>query len=303
MKFSAFLLFVSCFIIAGSSAAAPDGDATTEECSEPKASERHEHLRKLQPQSCAKGSSSLVGNGQVPLVALRASVEFSAHICFDDDSGVAVGDFFDSSSEDWYVTYHVHCAARDNKGGIYFGAEVDYMSKKLMADAANPPRDDMTTERKLAKGGTSKSTKAPKSTKSPKGASCGCDACNAVDNDIPLCKGDDGFPGIVSCCDCTKRKLQEDTGIVIQHANGEAKKNRELSSNSPQGTLALLYFGTNGEGKEGKTTDTFGLHLFADFDHSCESFAEQMKDFNMDEDIEPFQSGGFSIHRFRDAHH
>ena len=120
MKFSASLLFVSCCFIAGSSAAARDSDATT---GETKASERHEQLRKLQPQSCAKSSSSLVGNGWVPLVALRASVEFSAHICFDEDSGVAVGEFFDSASEEAHVTYHVHCAARDNKGGIYFGTD------------------------------------------------------------------------------------------------------------------------------------------------------------------------------------
>ena len=137
MKFSASLLFVyCCIIIAGSSAAARDSDATT---GETKASERHEQLRKLQPQSCAKSSSSLVGNGWVPLVALRASVEFSAHICFDEDSGVAVGEFFDSASEEAHVTYHVHCAARDNKGGIYFGTEIDYMSKKVIEDSASPP--------------------------------------------------------------------------------------------------------------------------------------------------------------------
>ena len=301
MKFSASLfLLASCCIIAGSGAAR---DATT---GETKASERHAQLRKLQPQSCAKGSSSLVGNGSVRLVKLHATVEFSAHICFDEDSGVAVGEFFDSASEDTHVTYHVHCDARDDTGGIYFGTEIDHMSEAVLEGLASPTRDESTTGRKLAKVKSEKGTRSPKATKSPKSSkACGCDACPNIDcksfspqvDDciVPKCPPD---TGTIDCCLCGGRKLQEDTGMMLQHANGEAKKNRELSSNTPQGTLALLYFGTNGEGKEGKTTDMFGLHLFADFDLSCESFAEEMKDFNMDEDIAHFKSGGFSIHHF-----
>lgn len=286
MKFSASLFpLVSCCIIA-SSGAAGDGDATTGEA---KASEQHEQLRKLQPQSCAEGSSSLVGSGWVQLVALRALVEFSTHICFDEDSGVAVGEFFDSANEDTHVTYHVHCAAQDDKGGIYFGTEIDYMSKAVLKTLASPPRAGNTTGRKLAKG-----SKASKSSKV-----CGCDTCGTdLTELVDLCPEDPGYPGTESCCTCGGRKLQEDTKTTLQHANGEAKKNRELSSNTPQGTLALLYFGTNGDGNEGKSTNSFGLHLFANFDHSCESFAEQMKNFSMDEDIAPFNSGGFSIHQF-----
>ena len=317
MKLSISLsLLVSQCCIAIAAGTGASATATAEgEPAKAKASELHAQLRQLQPQSCAGGSSSLTGSGRVRLVSLGASPEFSAHVCFDETTGVAVGEFLISTLEDAHATYHVHCAARDETtGGIFLGTELDtWVQPKgdaekvevVVEDAASPDDDaTATTGRKLAKksGKSGKNTRSPKAPKSPKSskATCGCDLCASQDNvggTVPLCEGDAGYPGTRPCCDCVTRRLEEETGNAVRTAEGNARKNREAGGDAaPQGTLAFLYFGGSTNGGDDGAIPEFGLRLFADFDHSCATFREQMKDFGMEEDIAPFESGSFSIH-------
>ena len=254
------------------------------------ASDKHARIRELQPQSCAKGYSSFVGSGVVPIKSLNADLEYSAHVCFDESTGVALGEFFDSPphNEASHVTYHVHCAARGSKGGIFFGAEIDYMSESVqralssdnLLDASETEEERELKAKKNKASKKPKQDKSKKSKKSPDLPECSCETCP----DHLNCTGNKPL-----CCTCNGRELQENLEVQIQHANGEAKKKREQGE-SPQGTLAIIYFGNTSSGKE-----EFGLRLFTNYDHSCKSFASQVKDIDMNADIGPFVSGDFSI--------
>ena len=295
MKLSARLFLLSSSVVAASL--------------EQPASDRHAQIRKLQRQSCAEGYSSFVGSGVVPLVSLKSTVKYSAHVCFDESSGFAVGEFFDSAKsgfEDVHVTYHVHCAARDGKGGIFFGAELDYMSEavakvRVLSSSSSGDLDASDTEERdlKSKKVKGKKTKEEKTTKAEKDKATKAEkkaepslAPSSQPSSQPIASSQPSSQPSKECGIFNGRRLQDKLGVKFSHANGEARKKRELGE-SPQGTLAILYFGSTSDNNEEK--EVFGFRLFADYDHSCESFANQMKDIDMDDDLGPFVSGDFSI--------